>query len=324
MKLIQRPRRLRRSLSIRESVAETRSYPSQLVYPIFVQEVEKDEPVLSMPGITRWSEKSLPKMLENCLELGLRSAVIFPKIPDSQKDPSGKEAMNPKGFVPRLIRETKKRFPELTLYSDVALDPFSSDGHDGIVKNGEIVNDLTVEVLAKMAVVHAEAGVDFVAPSDMMDGRIGAIREALDSAGFTQTGILSYAAKYASSFYGPFREALDSAPRSGDKKNYQMDYRNSREALREVELDIQEGADIVMVKPAGAYLDVIQRVKKISSVPVAAYQVSGEYSMIHLGAKNGLFSLDAAMEESVTAIRRAGADLVFTYFALDLLKRWKN
>jgi porphobilinogen synthase len=324
MKLIQRPRRLRRSLSIRESVAETRANPSQIVYPIFVQESEKDEPLLSMPGITRWSEKSVPKMLENCLELGLRSIVIFPKIPENQKDSIGKEALNPNGFVPRLIRETKKRFPELTIFSDIALDPFSSDGHDGIVKNGEIVNDLTVEVLAKMAVVHAEAGVDFVAPSDMMDGRIGAIRGALDSAGFTQTGILSYAAKYASSLYGPFREALDSAPRAGDKKTYQMDYRNALEALREVELDIQEGADLVMVKPAGAYLDVIRRVKEISSVPVAAYQVSGEYSMIHLGAKNGLFSLDAAMEESVMAIRRAGADLIFTYFALDLLKRWKN
>jgi porphobilinogen synthase len=322
MKIVQRPRRLRRTESIRESLAETRCSSAQLVYPIFVQEAASDDPILAMPGITRWSEKQLPRVLERCLESGVRSVVFFPKISDAQKDSMGKEALNPQGFVPRIIRESKKRFPELTLFSDVALDPFSSDGHDGVVKNGEILNDVTVDILAKMAVVHAEAGVDFVAPSDMMDGRIGAIRTALDGAGFTQTGILSYAAKYASSFYGPFREALDSAPRAGDKKTYQMDVRNAREALREVQLDLDEGADLVMVKPAGAYLDVIYRVKEISTVPVAAYQVSGEYSMIQLGAKNGLFPLEKAMEESVLAIRRAGADLIFTYFALDLAKRW--
>lgn len=323
MKIVQRPRRLRRNHSIREAVAETQCSVSQLVYPLFVQELGQDDAIGSMPGVTRWSEKSLPKVLENCLELGVQSVIFFPKIPDSQKDSSAKEALNPNGFVPRLIQESKKRFPELTLFSDIALDPFSSDGHDGLVKEGKILNDETVEILAKMAVLHAEAGVDFVAPSDMMDGRVGAIRSALDTKGLTDTGILSYAAKYASCFYGPFRDALDSAPRAGDKKTYQMDPRNVQEALREVQLDLGEGADFVMVKPAGAYLDVIRRVKEISTVPVAAYQVSGEYSMIQLGAKNGLFSLEKAMEESVHAIRRAGADLIFTYFALDLARKWK-
>ncbi|MCO5142981.1 MAG: porphobilinogen synthase [Oligoflexia bacterium] len=324
MKITHRPRRLRRTESLRNSLAETRCSLSQLVYPLFIQEENKDEEIRSMPGVTRWSEKQLFKVLENCLEKGIYSVAFFPKIPENQKDSTAKESLNPEGFIPRVIRESKKRFPELILYSDVALDPYSSDGHDGIVKNGEIVNDETVKLLTKMALLHAEAGVDFVAPSDMMDGRIGAIRSTLDENGFTQTGILSYAAKYASSFYGPFRDALDSAPRNGDKKTYQMDIRNVREAIREVELDLQEGADLVMVKPAGAYLDVIHQVKEISSVPVAAYQVSGEYSMIQIAAKHGLFSLEKAMEESILSIRRAGADLIFTYFALDLAKLWRE
>jgi porphobilinogen synthase len=219
------------------------------------------------------------------------------------------------------VKWIKKEFPSLPVFTDIALDPFSSDGHDGLVSDGKILNDETVAVLAKMAVLHAQAGADFVAPSDMMDGRVAAIRAALDGAGFSETGILSYCAKYASCFYGPFRDALDSAPHGGDKKTYQMDPRNAREALRELRLDVVEGADIVMVKPAGAYLDVIHRFRENTDLPVAAYQVSGEYSMLAFGAQHGLFDLAKAQDESLLAIRRAGADLIFTYAAIEAAKR---
>jgi porphobilinogen synthase len=322
MQILQRPRRLRRTKFLRESVAETRLHPSRLVLPVFLTEGKgKEEAIASMPGVSRYSLDRLLLVLGEAQERGVRSAVLFPRIADELKNAGASEALNAKGLVPEAVRAIKKTFPELTLFTDVALDPFSSDGHDGLVKNGEILNDETVAVLAKMALVHAEAGADFVAPSDMMDGRVGAIRGALDERGFTGVGILSYTAKYASCFYGPFRDALDSAPKAGDKKTYQMDPRNAREALREAELDTAEGADMVMVKPAGAYLDVIQSLRQSVTVPVAAYQVSGEYSMIRFGAEHGLFAWESAMEESLLAIRRAGADLIFTYFAVEMAKR---
>ncbi|MFN8945002.1 MAG: porphobilinogen synthase, partial [Pseudobdellovibrionaceae bacterium] len=243
------------------------------------------------------------------------SFALFPQIPDDLKDHTGSESLNRSGLFPNAIFEIKKKFPEVVLFTDIALDPYSSDGHDGIVKNGQILNDETVEVLAQMAIVQAQAGADYVAPSDMMDGRIGAIRNSLDKAKYTNTGIMAYSAKYASSFYGPFRDALGSAPKSGDKKTYQMDYRNRREALREVKLDIQQGADIVMVKPALSYLDIIREVKNSVSVPVAAYNVSGEYAMIKFAGKSGALDPEKAMMEVLTSIKRSGADLIFTYFA---------
>jgi porphobilinogen synthase len=322
MQLSERPRRLRKTHFIRESVAETRLDPSQLVLPLFVTEgKDKIEPIGSMPGVSRYSLDRLPKFLGEAAESGVKSVVIFPRINDELKDSSAREAKNAKGLVPETIRAIKKQFPELVVFTDVALDPFSSDGHDGLVKNGVIVNDETVEVLCEMSLVHAEAGADFVAPSDMMDGRVGAIRAALDEKGHTGVGIMSYTAKYASCLYGPFRDALDSAPKAGDKKTYQMDPRNVREALREARLDASEGADIMMVKPAGFYLDVIKGLRETVDVPVAAYQVSGEYSLLQLGAKNGLFPLERVMEESLISIRRAGADLIFTYFAVEMAKR---
>lgn len=322
MFLPERPRRLRRSSSIRDSLAETALRPAQLALPVFVTEGSQlVEPISSMPGVNRYSLDRLSSFLNEAQELGIRSVAIFPKIADAKKSADAAEALNPKGLVPAAVAAVKKQFPELTIFTDIALDPFSSDGHDGLVRDGKIENDPSVQLLAKMAVVHAEAGADFVAPSDMMDGRVGAIREALDGRGFTEVGILSYAAKYASSFYGPFRDALDSAPKAGNKKTYQMDFRNSREALREVRLDMEEGADIVMVKPAGAYLDVIKSVRESVDIPVAAYQVSGEYSMLKFGAERGIFRLEDVMEESLFAIRRAGADLIFTYFALEMAKR---
>ncbi len=314
-----RPRRNRRSKAIRNMLAEVSLRPAQLVWPVFVMEGKKTrEPISAMPGVDRVTMDTLLMDCEKALKLGVCSVALFPKIAEEKKDPHGKESLNPDGLVQRTVKLLKKELPELSLITDVALDPFSSDGHDGIVANGKIVNDESVAVLAKMAVSQAQAGADFVAPSDMMDGRIGAIRSALDQAGFSEVGIISYAAKYASAFYGPFREALDSAPKAGDKKTYQMDYRNSREALREVFLDIDEGADIVMVKPAGAYLDVIQQVRANVEIPVAAYQVSGEYAMIKAAEKMGWINGPAAMEESLFAIRRAGADLIFTYFALEM------
>ena len=320
--MLERPRRLRRTASIRESVAETHLAAANLALPFFVTEGEKkEEPIATMPGISRWSLDRLPAYLERVAESGVRSLALFPKIDDAKKDETAREALNPEGLVPRTVREIKKRFPDFAIYTDIALDPFSSEGHDGLVHQGEIVNDLTVQTLAQMALVHAEAGADFVAPSDMMDGRVGAIRRTLDEKGFSNVGIMSYGAKYASCFYGPFRDALDSAPKAGDKKTYQMDFRNVREALREVRLDLAEGADGVMVKPAGAYLDVIRAVREQVDIPVAAYQVSGEYAMLAFAAERGIFSRERVMEESLYAIRRAGADLIFTYFAAEMAAR---
>lgn len=322
---LERPRRLRRSESLRSAIAETVLRPSQLVLPVFLTDAPGVvEPIASMPGTSRYSLDRIAPVFAEAAKLGIGGIAIFPRVADSLKNSAASEALNPKGLVPRAVQFLKKEFPSLTVYTDIALDPFSSDGHDGLVRDGKILNDETVEVLARMAVVHAEAGADFVAPSDMMDGRVGAIRAALDAARYTDVGILSYCAKYASCFYGPFRDALDSAPRGGDKKTYQMDPRNSREAMRELRLDIAEGADMVMVKPAGAYLDVIHAFRDATDLPVAAYQVSGEYSMLQFGAQHGLFSLEKAMEESLVSIRRAGADLIFSYFAVEMAKRLRG
>jgi porphobilinogen synthase len=325
LNLSQRPRRLRRTNGIRNAVAETQLPISALVLPVFLTEdAGKTEAIASMPGTFRYGLHTVSTVLQEAVEFGIGGVALFPKIAESKKNASASEALNDSGLVPEAVRAIKKEFPSLTIFTDIALDPFSSDGHDGLVREGKVLNDETVAVLAKMAVLHARAGADFVSPSDMMDGRVGAIRSALDAEGFTETGIMSYSAKYASVFYGPFRDALDSAPRAGDKKTYQMDPRNAREALREARLDQNEGADFLMVKPAGAYLDVIRALKENSEVPIAAYQVSGEYSMIRFGAEHGLFDWRAAMEESLIAIRRSGADLIFTYFALEMAKRLRG
>ena len=311
-----RPRRNRRSASVRDLTRETMVTPADLVYPIFVTEGKNvREAISSMPGIKRLSLDLLAKECREVAGLGIPAVALFPKISDRKKDSLAAESKNPRGLIPRSVREIKSAVPELTVITDVAMDPYSSDGHDGVVRDGQIVNDETLPVLADMAVAQAKAGADYVAPSDMMDGRIGYIRRALDEAGLTDTGILAYSAKYASAYYGPFRDALDSAPKAGDKKSYQMDYANVREAVREVLLDEEEGADIVMVKPAGLYLDVIARIRAVTELPVAAYHVSGEYALIKAAAAKGWVDEDAAVREALTAIKRAGADIIFTYFA---------
>ena len=300
---------------------ETRLSTDNLVAPLFVVEgSDVRQEVASMPGQYRFSVDHLAEEAAALHKLGIPAVALFPAIRDELKDPTGSEGLNPEGLFPEAVRAVKAAVPELVVVTDVALDPYSSDGHDGIVRGGQIANDETLDVLAQMAVVQAEAGADVIAPSDMMDGRVAAIRQALDDAGFTQTSVLSYTAKYASSFYGPFRDALDSAPRAqpdipADKKTYQMDPANAREALRELELDLEEGADMVMVKPALAYLDVIYRIRQACDAPVAAYHVSGEYAMIQAAAQRGWLEERAAATEALLAIRRAGADLILTYFA---------
>ncbi|SHL02181.1 porphobilinogen synthase [Rhodothermus profundi] len=321
LSLVERPRRLRRTEGIRRMVRETHLSVDHLVAPLFVVEgtgVRQEVP--SMPGQYRLSIDELVCEARALHALGIPAVALFPALDESLKTPDGREALNPDGLYLRAIRAVKDAVPELLVITDVALDPYSSDGHDGIVRDGRILNDETVAILARMAVVQAQAGADIVAPSDMMDGRVGAIRRALDEAGFTEVAILSYTAKYASAFYGPFRDALDSAPRHRpgvppDKKTYQMDPANAREALRELRLDLDEGADMVMVKPALPYLDVIFRVRQASEVPVAAYQVSGEYAMLKAAARNGWLDEKATVLEALTAIRRAGADVILTYFA---------
>ena len=325
MELHKRYRRLRTNNAVRNMVAETSLSPDNFIVPLFIVEgTNKKEEIPSMPGYFRFSLDLLKSEIIELKQLGLHSVLLFVKVSDNLKDNTGKEALNPQGLMPRAVRFIKEIDPEMVVMTDVALDPYSSYGHDGIVSGQEIVNDQTVEVLAAMSVSHAEAGADLVAPSDMMDGRVKAIRTKLDDAGFTRTGILSYSAKYASGFYGPFRDALDSAPGFGDKKTYQMDFRNSTEALKETLQDIEEGADIVMVKPAGAYLDIIRRVKDNVQVPVAAYQVSGEYAMIKAASANGWLNEKTTMIESLTAIRRAGADIIVSYFAKDFVKATQN
>ena len=321
MYLQRRNRILRQSPAIRSMVAETRLTTDDFIVPLFIVEGKDEQSeISSMPGYYRRSIDLTTKEVRELWKMGLKSILLFVKSKDELKDNKGTEALNKDGLMQRSIRAIKDAVPEMLVMTDVALDPFSSFGHDGIVENGEIVNDATVEVLAKMSVSHAEAGADFVAPSDMMDGRIGAIRKALEENNFSKIGIMSYSAKYASCFYGPFRDALDSAPGFGDKKTYQMDYSNRLEAVKETLLDVEEGADIVMVKPALSYLDIIRDVKNAVNLPVSAYNISGEYAMIKAAAKMGWLDEDKAIMETLTSIKRAGADLIATYFAKDFVR----
>ena len=315
--LLQRPRRNRRTEAIRRLVRETDLTPAHLILPLFVSEGKnRRTAIASMPGVFRLSRDLLVKEARAAWKLGIPAVALFPALPDRLKDTTASEALNPDGLLQQTVRALKDAAPELAVITDVAMDPYSSDGHDGWVDDrGRIDNDRTLEILAEMAVAQARAGADLVAPSDMMDGRVGVIRAALDSSGYPDLGILAYSAKYCSAFYGPFREALASAPRHGDKKTYQMDPANAREAVREVLLDVAEGADIVMVKPAGPYLDVIRAVREAVHVPVAAYQVSGEYAMLKAAAKMGWLDEAACVRESLLSIRRAGADIILTYFA---------
>ena len=316
-----RPRRLRRDSFTRNLVREHAVTPHDLIYPVFVHEGQNQrEAVASMPGVDRLSLDLLLPVAEDCVKLGIPVLALFPAIDPALKTPDGKEALNPDGLIPRVVRALKKEFPDLGVMTDVALDPYTSHGQDGVLDDtGYIINDETVEILTGQALTHAEAGVDIVAPSDMMDGRIGAIREALEGDGHVHTKIMAYSAKYASAFYGPFRDAVGSAGNLGksNKYNYQMDPANSNEALHEIALDLEEGADMVMVKPGMPYLDIVRRVKDEFRVPTFAYQVSGEYAMIKAAAANGWLDHDAVMMESLLAFKRAGADGVLTYFARD-------
>lgn len=321
MYLQRRNRILRQSPAIRAMVRETILTPNDFIVPLFIVEGENIvSEISSMPGYFRRSLDLTIKDVKELWAMGLKSVLLFIKCEENLKDNKGTEALNPNGLMQRSIRAIKDAVPEMLIMTDVALDPFSSYGHDGIVENNEIVNDATVDVLAAMSVSHASAGADFVAPSDMMDGRIGAIRQALEENNFSKTGIMSYSAKYASCFYGPFRNALDSAPGFGDKKTYQMDYANRIEAVRETLMDIEEGADIVMIKPALSYLDIIREIKNTVDVPVSAYNISGEYAMIKAAAKMGWIEEDKAILETLGSIKRAGADLIATYFAKDAVR----
>ena len=318
---IKRNRRLRSSEAVRSMVREQQLSPSDFIVPLFaVEGSDVKEEIASMPDYYRMSLDHLKKEVQELWSMGLQTVLLFVKVPDTLKDNKGTEALNPEGLMQRAIALVKETVPEMVVMTDVALDPYSSFGHDGIVEKGVIVNDTTVEVLAQMALSHAQAGADFVAPSDMMDGRILAIRTLLEQEHFHNTGILSYSAKYASGFYGPFRSALDSAPGFGDKKTYQMDFHNRKEALLEAELDIEEGADIVMVKPGLAYLDIIRDLSNQVDVPVAAYQVSGEYAMLKAAAQKGWIEYDAIMYEQLIAFKRAGASLIATYCAKDAVR----
>ncbi|TRV44636.1 MAG: porphobilinogen synthase [Microcystis panniformis Mp_MB_F_20051200_S9] len=313
------PRRLRYNTAIRSLVCETELTVNDLIYPLFIMEGENQKVAIpSMPDCYRYSLDLLLKEVVNAYNLGINAIALFPLIAEDKKDNFGRESYNPDGLVPRAVKAIKKEVPGIIIITDVALDPFSIYGHDGIVEEGKILNDETLEVLVKMSLSQAAAGANFVAPSDMMDGRVGAIRRALDAAGYLDVGILAYTAKYASAYYGPFRDALESAPKFGDKKTYQMDGANSREALREASLDITEGADIIMVKPALAYLDIIRRLRDSSHLPVAAYNVSGEYAMIKAAAKQGWIDEKSLILETLTSMKRAGADLILTYFAADV------
>lgn len=311
-----RPRRNRKNAAIRAMVEETQLGPQHLIYPVFLKDGKNiKEEVHSMPGNYRWSLDQLLPEFERWMELGIRTYDLFPAVDEALKDETATYSYADENFYLHVIRAVKERFPEAVLMSDVALDPYSSDGHDGVVIDGQIVNDVTLPILAKMSVAQAQAGIDIIGPSDMMDGRVGVIRDALDDHGFTDVSIMSYTAKYASAFYGPFRDALNSAPKSGDKKTYQMNPANKREALIEAELDIAEGADFIMVKPALCYLDIIHLLKENFATPVTAYNVSGECAMIYAAAKNGWLDYDRTVMETLLSIRRAGADGILTYFA---------
>lgn len=324
---ISRPRRNRKTDAIRRLVRETHLSPNDLIAPLFLKEgTGIREPIASMPGIFRFSIDELIKECRELHSLGVPCVSLFPAIEEKLKDAKASEAYNPNGIYQRCIREVKNALPDLLVMTDVALDPYSSDGHDGLVdpKTGEILNDQTLEVLAKMSIVQAQSGSDILGPSDMMDGRVGYIRDALDEENLVNTAIMSYAAKYASAFYGPFRDALNSAPKKGDKKTYQMDYANVREALREAYLDESEGADILMVKPGLPYLDVIKTLRDNTTLPIAAYNVSGEYAMVKAAAEKGWIDGEKVMIEMLWSFKRAGSDMILTYFAKDAAKILNN
>jgi porphobilinogen synthase len=314
--LKRRPRRNRKSAAIRDMVEETSVTTNDLIFPVFLIEgTKKRTEVASMPGIFRLSGDLILKEIEECLNLGIRAFDIFPAVEDQHKDKIASKSYDPSFFYLKTLKEIKKQFPEACIMTDVAMDPYSSDGHDGLVKEGKIVNDESLEILGKMALAQAETGIDILGPSDMMDGRVGFIRSLLDKNGFSEVSIMSYTAKYASGFYDPFRDALDSAPKFGDKKTYQMNPANRREALIEARLDTEEGADFLMVKPALAYLDIIRLLKDHSALPIAAYNVSGEFSMIKAAAQKGWLDGDRVMKETLLSIKRAGADVILSYFA---------
>ncbi|MCK8492077.1 porphobilinogen synthase [Spirosoma sp. RP8] len=316
MNIIRRPRRSRQSAAIRDMVQETRLSVTDFILPVFIMEGQNvRSEVASMPGIHRLSQDLLLEEIQECVDLGIKTFDLFPNLPESKKDKYATESYNPDGLYLQTIRAIKDRFPDVMVMTDVAMDPYSSDGHDGVVENGQILNDPTLEVLGKMALAQAQAGANIVGPSDMMDGRVGYLRQVLDEGGFHDVAIMSYSAKYASAFYGPFRDALDSAPKFGDKKTYQMNPANSREALIEAQLDFAEGADFLMVKPALAYLDIIKLLNDNFHLPIAAYNVSGEYAMIKAAAQQGWLDGERAMMESLLSIKRAGASVILTYFA---------
>lgn len=316
--MIHRPRRNRKSAAIRGLVQENRLHPEHLVQPLFlVDGRRKKNPIASLPSMHQLSIDNALKEIDACMQVGVQSFILFPAVEEALKDKEATYSYAEKNFYLKAIRAFKKEFPECCLISDVAMDPYSSDGHDGYVENNIIVNDKTLPILARMSLAQAEAGIDILGPSDMMDGRVAYIREALDAEGFTETAIMSYTAKYASAFYGPFRDALESAPKSGDKKTYQMNPANQREALLEAELDVSEGADFIMVKPATIYLDIIQLLKQHFNTPVAAYHVSGEYAMLQAAARNGWLNYEKCLAETLLSIHRAGADVVITYGAKD-------
>ena len=325
--LSRRPRRLRRNAAVRSLVREAHITVDDLIYPLFVKEGRgKAEPVASMPGVSRHTVQGLVAECESAAKLGIKAVALFPVTPPAKKNPLGSESLNPDCLILRAVRAVKKALPKLIVITDVALDPYTSHGHDGVLTDDkhDVDNDATVALLAKMAVLQAKAGVDWVAPSDMMDGRVAAIRAALDKAGHKEVAILAYAAKFASAFYGPFRDAVGSQQAAGktylDKRSYQLNPANAREAVADALLDESEGADILMVKPAGAYLDVLAELRRNTRLPLAAYQVSGEYSALHAAAQNGWLDLEKSRDESLLAIKRAGADLILTYFAKDVAK----
>jgi porphobilinogen synthase len=324
--LTRRPRRNRKTEAIRAMVEETRVTTDDFIFPMFLLDgANKKVEVASMPGIFRLSTDLMLKEIEACLHLGIRAFDVFPAVEDSFKDKHATSSYDPDFFYLKALKEIKKQFPEACIMTDVAMDPYSSDGHDGLVENGKIVNDKTLEILGKMALAQAETGIDMIGPSDMMDGRVGHIRNILDENGFSEVSIMSYTAKYASGFYNPFRDALDSAPKFGDKKTYQMNPANKREALVEATLDAEEGADFLMVKPALAYLDIISLLRNNSNLPIAAYNVSGEYSMIKAAALKGWLDGERVMKESLLSIKRAGADIILSYFAKEFaLTQHKN
>ena len=314
--MLQRPRRNRANAVIRSMVEETRLSVQDMLFPLFVMEGKQQKTeIKSMPGIYRYTNDLLLKEIEECVQLGIKSFALFPQVPESKKDSMATESHQSESLYLQSIHEISTRFPEISLLTDVAMDPYSSDGHDGVVREGQILNDETLPILAKMAIAQAQAGSRLIGPSDMMDGRVGYLRESLDEAGFSNVGIMSYTAKYASAFYGPFRDALESAPKFGDKKTYQMNPANRREALIELELDEAEGADFLMVKPALAYLDIISLLRENSHLPIAAYNVSGEYAMIKAAAQQGWLDGEKAMLECLLSIKRAGAQVILTYFA---------